>query len=176
VSDLHRLTLRALILRLLRDRIVEHEAANRAALSLAMGVGDRKTVQLPSDDEQDVPVGYATYAKGSTTAYVVDDAKFLAWVQANYPHEVETVSRVRPAFQRVVLDASKKFGAPMAPDGTLDVPGVYVRTGEPQLRIVPDKGDGAQLALIGAVRDDRTLLSDLLDVPEELVGLPEGIE
>lgn len=37
-------------------------------------------------------------------AIAFDDAALLAWVQENHPTEVETITRVRPSFEKVLRD------------------------------------------------------------------------
>lgn len=78
----------------------------------------------------------------SQESIVVSDAEALTkWVQANHPDEVETVTRVRPAFeQRLLAEAEPDGDVVTDGEGTV-VPGLSVRPGGvPQsLRFVPTR-------------------------------------
>lgn len=52
------------------------------------------------------------------TAYVADEAEFVEWVGKQYPTEVQTVRRVRAAWQAEFL-SSLEFAAPIAGDGVV---------------------------------------------------------
>ena len=95
---------------------VEAEAAYRTEGALKWGIPEVVQVILPLSKEAVV---------------VTDSAKFQAWVQKRYPSEVETVQRVRPAFQenlfnRVVLPEGDVVVMPG--DGEI-IPGLGVRAG-----------------------------------------------
>lgn len=64
---------------------------------------------------------------------VIDDAAVLqAWVAVAHPEEIETITRVRPAFVAALLNRAKTFGdelhVPMEGDGTI-IPGLGWREG-----------------------------------------------
>lgn len=151
MTDLRGLAVQAVALRLLADKVAERANRIRRELADALDVGDRKTAAL--DDGQ--AVGQIVYAKASWSAKVTDERALTAWVSANYPSEVELVPTIRPAFKAAILAASKQACVPMAPDGTLDVPGVVVTKGDPYITITPDKA--AEPALIEALRANQAL-------------------
>ncbi len=90
-------------------------------------------------------------AAGRTTARVADADAFLTWVFENHPSEIETVktTRVRPAYERAVLDSAKKAGVPVDATGEV-VPGVEVGDGEPYL--VTKLADGAHERVLSAIQ------------------------
>jgi hypothetical protein len=138
------LAVRAVALKLLGDRVSAASARVKADLAAELTVGDRKTAALTDG----TAVGSVTYAKGRVTARVVNPNALADWVADNFPDEVQP--QVRPAFLTAILDASKRAGQPMTPDGTLDVPGVVVGASEPYLTVRPDPA--ATDALVEAVR------------------------
>ena len=71
----------------------------RAALAEAMEAGDR--VKIKADDGTDLGMVYVSDPKG--TLRVVDEAAFVAWVQANHPDAI--IPTVNPAWQRALLSA-----------------------------------------------------------------------
>lgn len=90
-------------------------------------------------------------AAGRTTARVADSEAFLEWVFNHHPAEVETIktTRVRPAYERSVLDAAKKAGLPVDSTGEV-VPGVEVGDGDPYL--VTKLADGAHQRVLAAIQ------------------------
>lgn len=65
--------------------------------------------------------------------FVEDSAALQAWIEHNYPDEIETVTRVRPAFLSALIDRAAKCGAemhlPIDIDGTTVIPGMSWREG-----------------------------------------------
>ena len=59
---------------------------------------------------------------------VMDDKALLAYVEKNYPTEVQTVKQINPVFLKVLLDNAAKLGDPVDKDGTV-LPGVEWREG-----------------------------------------------
>jgi hypothetical protein len=75
--------------------------------------------------------GMATVPQAQTAdaVVVVDEDKFLDWVQARHPTEVETVTHVRPAFRALVLGKLVKVAGDVCHiDGEV-VPGVEFKPG-----------------------------------------------
>jgi hypothetical protein len=111
------------------DRVKAADGRLRAEVSRRMLVGDR--VQGAIDGRK---LGTVSMAEGSVTAAVVDGAAFLAWVLEEHPEEVETVPRVKPAFQTSVLAQVKEHGvwADPATGEAVEVPGVRRSQGDPK--------------------------------------------
>lgn len=151
MTDLRGLAVQAVALRLLADKVAERANRIRQELADALDVGDRKTAALDTGQA----VGQIIYAKASWTAKVIDSCALAEWVNTHYPSEVQLVPTVRPAFLAAILAASKQACLPMAPDGTLDVPGITVTKGDPYITIKPDKA--AEPALIEALRANQAL-------------------
>jgi hypothetical protein len=141
-EDADELALRALLLSALIGAAQESLSLTKELLSARMTVGDLKRPRIGS-----APAGRVSYANGSISASVSDMPALVAWVERNYTTELELVTAVRPAFLTAILTASKEAGEPCMPDGTLDVPGVSVRRGNPRIVARPDKARAAELWL-----------------------------
>jgi hypothetical protein len=120
---------RLILVRALLDRVRKVEAALKAGAAGAgfdvAGVRDVGVVD-------GTPIGTVQVAAGAESWSVTDEAKFLEWVRANAPTEIETVEQVRPAFRSLVLGDVRggTFAADTIPDGvtrTLGRPTVTVR-------------------------------------------------
>lgn len=106
------LTVRAAVLRVLKDTITRAELAAKADLAADMKAGERKVAYLGN-----VEVGVINHTRPSESWQVVDDAAYLAWVRANRPDEIVTVEQVRPAFTRALDDVITRTGE--VPDGVI---------------------------------------------------------
>ena len=81
------------------------------------------------------------------SVYVADEAALLAWVKRSYPTEVETMERVRPAFQAALLGSLDTItDYAILPDTGEVVPGVGVRAGGQPLSL-RFKANGDALAV-----------------------------
>jgi hypothetical protein len=58
------------------------------------------------------------------TVQVVDEAKFREWVKLRYPHQIETVTRVFPAFQQKLLEEVAQRGDPPSSEDDEVIPGL----------------------------------------------------
>lgn len=118
------------------DAAKELHDQTRAALADGMEPGDRLTVK--ADDGTALGMVYVTDPKG--TLRIVDDAAFLAWVQANHPTAI--IPAVNPSWQRALLTA----GA----DSNGEVPdGCEVVVGRPTLTVKPsDAAKALALSLV----------------------------
>jgi hypothetical protein len=162
------LALRALVLRLLADRVKAADTVNREAITREFKPKDREVIWLPLDGV-DVEVGHVRRDQGAVTASVSSMGELIDWVEANYPGEVEewrpaAVTRVRPAFLTVLLAAAKDHGVPVDDNG-LAIDGVEVSAGDPRTVVVPAKSDGAAVALLEMLRSDRFALQSLIQLP-----------
>jgi hypothetical protein len=115
-------------------------------LAAELEPGDRKVARLASGIE----VGSVTFTRGRASAGVINPRTLTEWVAANYPDEME--QQIRPTFLTAILEASKKAGVPMTPDGTV-VPGIWVGFTEPYLAAKPTNVD----ALVDAIRAGQLL-------------------
>lgn len=90
-------------------------------------------------------------AAGRKTARIADSDAFFQWVFDNHPSQVETVktTRVRPAYERAVLESAKKVGEPIDATGEV-VPGLEVGDGDPYL--VTKLADGAHQRVLAAIQ------------------------
>lgn len=170
MTDTHILALRALALRLLAERVREADSANRAAAVAEMAVTERKPVELPDPTTLSGKrlVGSLSIARGAVSAVLTDEQAFTAWMRANYPDEVVTVTRdqVRPGTQAAFLAHCKTAEAPVDSRTGEVIPGVEIRTGSPTPRVVPEKDDAAVALLIDAIRSDPDALYSLVGLTE----------
>jgi len=170
VVDTRALATRLVCLRVLKDAIAQADAATRAALQAALLVGDRATAAVTGGDGQPVPVGTVTATKGAaghTTAAVTDPNALIAWCWKHAYSEVQTVTLVRPAFQRRLLDVVKASGGWPDPDTgeILAVPGVTVTSptpGSPGLMVKPTETADAEVRAAWA--DGRLRFADLAEI------------
>jgi hypothetical protein len=123
-TALHMTLLKALV-----DRLGAARATAAETLKSTWHVGDRTAGALPSG----VVIGSVTYGKGATRAAVTDRAEFEAWVTATHPGEMETVTttRVRPAYEALLVNAAKQLGVAIDATTGEEVPGIGVRQGDP---------------------------------------------
>jgi hypothetical protein len=136
-----------------------NEAAKhiRKVLPTIMEVGDKAEPTIPTGDPIEPPAGTVTYRRPSQSVMVTAEDVFRAWVDDNYPGEIELVERVRPAFMSRFIDAN---GIVVGPSGEIDIPGIAVVTGSPSIAVVTNKKNLDQLR--GAMRD--LTVGDLLTV------------
>lgn len=114
-----------IVLKVLADQVKEAIERVQAEAKDALKVGARWPAQLPDGTK----IGGVTYAEGSKgKAYVANEHAFTSWVRDNFPTEIETVTRVRPAYQSRVLDEVTAQGGRIdAATGEIsDVPGVDI--------------------------------------------------
>lgn len=124
----------AAALKVLTEHISELDAATREVVMEQMRAGDRLSVPVATSDGGEAEVATAWVSKGAITATVINRQKFLAWVREHVPDEIEHVERVRPAFEKTMLEHCKKQGAPVSEAGEV-IPGIDVGTGAPRLNV-----------------------------------------
>lgn len=101
-----------LLAKWLSDKVTEWEAGSKSGIEML--VGERKAAVVDG-----VVLGHVTKAKGARRAKVVNESALLAWVAANHPTEVETITRVNPAFVDKLLTQAKTRGAMLDDDGVV---------------------------------------------------------
>lgn len=146
------------VLRLLADMVKDAREAASAAAGEALGEGDRITVTLSGRKLASV-----TMTTGATRAKVTDEDKLARWVSENHPSEVETVTRVRPAYLEQLKSQAKKAGHPVDPTTGEEIPGLEVTTGEPHPTVRPV--DGARDILADAWQRGELTLGEVLQLP-----------
>jgi hypothetical protein len=125
------------------------QTAERAALLDALSEAGIKQQEVTLPDGS--KLASISVAAGRTTARVADQEAFLEWVFENHPTQIETLktTRVRPAYERSVLESAKKAGEPIDSTGEV-VPGIEVGDGEPYL--VTKLADGAHQRVLSAIQ------------------------
>lgn len=106
---------KAALLALIADEINDRLAEARDAIAQHRMEGDRIGVALPGPDGTPVRIGTISLPKPTTTV-TVDEAALLQWAREHMPHEVETVTRVRPATVRALVDQVRRYGGLLDPD------------------------------------------------------------
>jgi hypothetical protein len=154
VTDIEAAARRAIAFGLIQDRIKTADTMNRQDLQQGMVVTDRKAVVLPL---QGVPtvVGSVTLAKGAVYASVTDEAALLEWAETNRPDAVTVVTTkvLAPWLRDELLAVAKRDGDAVDANGEL-IPGITVREGSPTVKVIRDKSDGAQAAVLSALFAD----------------------
>jgi hypothetical protein len=112
--------LRDVVMKTLADDIEEAIKKGRSDLGPGMRAQKIKTLiaELPDGTE----VATLSYVGSRDAPRITDPAKFLAWVAANRPGEIET--RVRESYQEALLKAISAAGRPVDPQTGEVVPGV----------------------------------------------------
>ena len=130
MTDLNNLAIRAAVLKILSDRVNTELKEVKEEIQDILGPEGRKN---PTFDG----VKLASVFVSKHGRFSVNNKKlFTDWVAENYPTEVHEVLEVRPAFLRMIKEASETAGVPIMPDGTMDIPGVEI--GEPYTTVRKD--------------------------------------
>lgn len=136
------------------DQLAAHAKAERAKLAAQLSADARAEFEeqgtAPTWRIPDVATVAASVSHES--AYVCDEKTFTEWVSKRYATEVETVTRVRPAFQTGLLSGLRSEGEmAFMPDGEV-VPGVMVRPGG-EFAGVSIRATAAAKEVFGALAD-----------------------
>jgi len=141
--------------RWLEKRVKEWSEQARAQLGLLPG--ERKAAVVG-----DRVIGHVSMVKGRRRAVVVSEEALLAYVQQRYPSEVETVTQIRPAFRKRLLDEAVTRGALVdsggaVVDGIVDVvdgdPYPTVRFADDADTVIPSLIAQGRLQIGGEVRE-----------------------
>lgn len=156
--DAKELTRLALTVQVVKARVLEADAAVRERLAGMLDPGERVPGRIA-----DTKIGAATRTDPKPAARITDSRAFREWVKANRPEEIVTVEAVNAAFEKAILKAVTEAGGLPVPETgeVVDVPGVQVVAGVPQLRVVPD--EGAETTIAAALVAEGLSLTDLLD-------------
>lgn len=171
------LATRLIALRVLKDMIAKADEQVREQLSALMLPGDRTTAAVfvqglegvPGSEA--VPVGHVLRTKGTTgtvTAAVTDVDALVQWCQQHVPTEVQTLTVVRPSFQKRLIDDVKAHGGwvDTASGELLEVDGITVTPptpGKPILQVKPS--EGAEEVVRAAWNDGRLTVEDVIALP-----------
>lgn len=134
------LQLRAAQLSAIAKLFATEAAKAKAALKPLMNVRDTARPAFPGTA---VIAGTISYKAAGRSIAGFDSDEFRAWVDTEYPGEVEMIERVRPAFTArfVMTDENVVVG----PSGDIDIPGLHVAESDPVLAVTPTKDLGAVL-------------------------------
>lgn len=129
-SDLDRKAMRAAALKILADRVNAAFKEAKEALAEALGPEGRKNATFDG-------MKLASISVSKIGRISIDERLLTAYVEENYPTEVYSAPKIRPAFLDAIKKATEAAGEPSMPDGTLDVPGVSLGDSWPVVRKTP---------------------------------------
>jgi hypothetical protein len=115
-------------------------------------------------------LGTVPLALSADRVDVADEAVYTAWVAERHPEQIETIVRVRPAFDNVLRKGAAKRGAACTAEGDV-IPGLlFVPGGLPKSIAIraseAAKGDAAELAVV--------VLDGLLEARPAPAALSDG--
>lgn len=131
MADQRSLTVQAVALKILSDRVAARRVEVNRALAESMVEGDRSSARLDSG----VAVGAVTFTKGSSKARVVNETQLLQWVIAEHPDQI--MQAIRPAYLAELLTVAVKHGEAVTQDGE-PFPGVQVVESGGYISVRPD--------------------------------------
>jgi hypothetical protein len=111
--------------KLVSDEIKARGDAAKAELLESMAAAGAERIRVTDEDGTDL--GPVSLGAGRTSAAVVDEDAFAAWVKANYPEAI--VSTVDPDMRLRLLNAAKKAGEPVDVGTGEVIPGVEITQG-----------------------------------------------
>lgn len=157
--------LKVAVLSVLADKVKAALMDAREEQAAAMkDVGaDGVNVELPDGSR----VAKITLVAGRSSARVADEEELMAWVGANHPGEIETVTRVRPAFVNQLLADTCAAGSPVDVDTGELIPGIGVTKGEPYISTSQKKPK----LIEAAWRDGQINPLDYVELPQ-IEGAP----
>lgn len=122
--------------------------------------GTAPTWRLPDIGTVSLPVS-------KETIYVTDEAVLVEWAKRDWPGEVVTVEKIRPAFLRVLLETVAVAAGEVAVDAGSGeiIPGLAVRAGgTPQALSFRPSSAAKEVAAVGA--------QHLVESLEQSIGQP----
>lgn len=146
-DELADLQIEAVALHYASARIADRQRTVKAQLAERMRPGDTVRPSLPGD-QAPIDAGTISYTRGTLGIAGFTSDEFIAWVDENYPREVDTVVTVRPAFTKRFVVAN---GVIVGPTGEMDIPGLAVQQGASSLSVRVAKGadDALRSAISG---------------------------
>ena len=122
------------------------------------GMADGEVKSLEPKDRNGLKIASIVRSSGRTTAGVASESKAVAWAQASYPTEVETITRVRPAFLSALLEAAKKAGVGVDPRTGELLDWITVAEGDPYLSVTTSEEAQQQMRhVIDRITETRAL-------------------
>jgi hypothetical protein len=154
-------TLRAAVLKALAEEVATAVDSGKDHLKQVMD--DNEIDSLSALLPDGTKVGKVYRGGGNSLPVITDPEKFLAWVQEHRPGEV--VPSVRESYQKALLEAIKKAGAPVDPETGEAVPGVEFKESKAFVAVAyADKQESPEL-IKEAWRSGRISLPAILALP-----------
>lgn len=154
MSDTRDVATLLLLQSVVAKKLAEQSRATRDQAGDAFNVIGMRDVGMIGDE----PIGTVQLNKGRETWAVTDEKALLAWVEASFPEQVETVRRVRPAYVAALLARAKAEGVPITDAGEL-IPGIQVHESDPTLMV--KASEDAPDVIARAFAEGRLNLGDL---------------
>lgn len=162
MSDPYALARTLLVFKVLTDRMNELRRGDLMdEAAKVMPPGTRLPV-LVGDEH----AGWVQMPKPTTSVTVTDESALRAFVTERFPTEVETVTRVRPAFLEALKRAARDHNGWVDRDSgeVTPIPGIKVEAGTPSPRTSPGP-DAYQAVLAAARRGELGNVAGLLELP-----------
>jgi hypothetical protein len=144
-----------------RQQLVALETYIKFVKGIADGMRARVTKDMGDNDDERVgaklpdgtKLGSITYSEGRRTAKVTDEAALLAWCTRAHPSEIQTITIVRPAYLKMLLDLAKADDAPAGAHGVDPETGeellfIEVQQGDPYISVTSTKEGTARMAAL----------------------------
>ncbi|AJT42395.1 hypothetical protein [Psychromicrobium lacuslunae] len=136
------------LLAALRKRVTEEETRHKAAFSDAMLPTERRVAAIDVDGVGRIKLGSVTRTAESESWDITDFAAFEAWVKANRPEWLKTVTYVSEQAVADVKARAKANGGAFDPDSGDEIPGLKKRLGTSYVKALPDKDIDETLPLL----------------------------
>jgi len=127
MTDIAKLARHAVAAGLVAGQIKDIEKQAKAELLEACKVTGTRTLDV--EDEDGTKLATVSKASGKAKAAVVDEEEFEAWVKANYPDAVTTVTVIDPDMKLRLLNAATAAGEPVDVETGEVIPGVEIKEG-----------------------------------------------
>ncbi|MEU6858853.1 hypothetical protein AB0B28_08275 [Glycomyces sp. NPDC046736] len=125
MTELKTLAREAMAAKLFADEVKARGDAAKERLLYEMTASGAERVRVADEDGTDL--GAVSVGAGRTSATVVDEAAFTAWVAETYPDAI--VTTVDPDVRLRLLNAAKKAKAPVDTSTGEVIPGVDITEG-----------------------------------------------
>lgn len=142
-----------------RQKLVALETYIKFIKSIADGLRVRVTEQMGTDDEERVgaklpdgtKLGSITYSEGRRSVKLTDEGTALAWCERAHPEQVQTITIIRPAYLKKLLDVAGSL--PVGSKGVdpatgEELPFIEVQQGQPYISVTSTKEGTERMAAL----------------------------
>lgn len=142
-----------------KQKLVALETYIKFIKSIADGLRVRVTEQMGNDDEERVgawlpdrtKLGAVTYSEGRRSVKLTDEDGALAWCERAHPEQVQTITIIRPAYRKKLLDVAGSL--PVGSKGVdpatgEELPFIEVQQGLPFITVTSTKDGTERMAAL----------------------------